>query len=76
MNFQEAVEAVRRAAPETPLGLTAQQGVYFEKARRLNNFEMHPGDPTRFGARQVNGKTMWVYLSVRGTVCCGDKPWD
>lgn len=76
LTFQEVIAALRRVRPGVPLGETAKQGEYYGRAIGLTNFEMHPGDPLRYGAIQGNGKTMWLYVGARGTkICCGDKPW-
>jgi hypothetical protein len=38
------------------------------------NYQMHEGDPRRYGAMQANGRMMWLYVNRRGQISCGDKP--
>jgi hypothetical protein len=73
LTFDEVIQAIRAHYPEADLGQTAQQGNYYERARRLTNYHLHTSDPPWYGAVQPNGRTMWLYLGKGGKICCGDK---
>jgi hypothetical protein len=73
LTFDEVIEAIRRHQPGAILGRTAEQGPYFDRAKRLTNYQLHQADPPWYGAVQANGKIMWLYLGKGGKICCGDK---
>lgn len=71
--FEEVIQAIRELHPYAPLGRTAEQGLYRERAGRLANYQMYEGNPVCYVAVQPNGKVMWLYLGRGGKICCGDK---
>lgn len=73
LTFDEVIRAIHARYPDAPLGETAKQGQYFERARDLINYQMRTGDPPCYAAIQPNGNTMWLYLGRGGKICCGDK---
>ena len=77
MTFQEVIEALQQVQPGAQLGKSAQLGgTYYDRAYALVNYQMHEGDPRRYGAMQANGSMMWLYIGKGGKIFCGDKPWD
>jgi hypothetical protein len=73
LTFDEVVQFIRLRYPDAVMGKTAEQGQYFERAKRLTNYRLHSEDPLYYAAVQANGKTMWLYLHKSGKICCGDK---
>ena len=73
MTFEEVVAAIRQRYPDAPLGRTAEQGQYYERAKRLTNYRMNRVDPPSYEAVQSNGRVMYLYLGKGGKICCGDK---
>lgn len=73
MTFDEVIQAILQQQPDAVLGRTAEQGHYFERAKRLTNYQLHTADPPCYQAIQANGKIMWLYLGQGMKICCGDK---
>ncbi len=73
MTFEEVIAAIRQHFPDAILGRTAEQGQYFDRAKRLTNYRLYRTDPLCYAAVQGNGKIMWLYLGNGGKICCGDK---
>lgn len=75
MKFMQALAQLQRAYPLAPIGRTASQGQYYDRATRMT-FEKHPERPNVFRAFSPRGKEMWLYYSkATGRICCGDKDY-
>lgn len=72
-SFDEVIHSIREVHPEAPLGRTAEQGQFFERAKGLTSFQMYEDNPSCYFAIQPNGRIMWLYLGKGGKICCGDK---
>ncbi len=72
MNFQQVIAILQQRYPEAPIGNTAVQGQYYDRAVNITDYEER--EHGVFVGHGVNGKEMWVYHSdAKNVICCGDK---